>query len=90
MLQLNYLVWFAARPQTGAFDLLGGPLDVMLWRVTLDQSGQPLLYDSIHPQGCYHLLLPGPALRLRPETADWAEPPLMPHNPRPFPNRVSG
>lgn len=84
VLQLNYLVWFAARPQTGAFDLLGGPLDGMLWRVTLDQSGQPLLYDSIHPCGCYHLLFPGPALRLRPETADWAEPPLAPQ-PAPIP-----
>jgi hypothetical protein len=27
LLQLNYLIWFAARPRTGAFDLLGGPLD---------------------------------------------------------------
>lgn len=84
VLQLNYLIWFTARPQTGVFDLLGGPLDGMLWRVTLDQSGRPLLYDSIHPCGCYHLLFPGPALRLRPETADWAEPPLAPQ-PAPIP-----
>ena len=78
LLQLNYLIWFAARPRTGAFDLLGGPLDGVLWRVTLDRSGQVLLYDSIHACGCYHLLFPGPALRLRAETADWAEPPLVP------------
>jgi hypothetical protein len=78
LLQLNYLIWFAARPETGAFDLLGGPLDGVLWRVTLDRAGRPLLYDSIHACGCYHLLFPGPALRLRAETADWAEPPLAP------------
>ncbi|MDG4598141.1 MAG: hypothetical protein P9F75_21030 [Candidatus Contendobacter sp.] len=78
LLQLNYLIWFAARPRTGAFDLLGGPLDGVLWRVTLDRAGRPLLYDSIHACGCYHLLFPGPALRLRAETADWAEPPLVP------------
>ncbi len=78
LLQLNYLIWFAARPRTGAFDLLGGPLDGLLWRVTLDRAGRPLLYDSIHPCGCYHQLFPGPALRLRPETAQWAEPPLAP------------
>jgi len=78
LVQLNYLIWFAARPRTGAFDLLGGPLDGVLWRVTLDRSGQPLLYDSIHACGCYHLLFPGPALRLRPDTANWAEPPLVP------------
>ena len=77
-MQLNYLIWFAARPRTGAFDLLGGPLDGVLWRVTLDRSGQVLLYDSIHACGCYHLLFPGPVLRLRAETADWAEPPLVP------------
>ena len=76
--QLNYLIWFAARPKTEAFDLLGGPLDGVLWRVTLDRAGRPLLYDSIHACGCYHLLFPGPALRLRAETADWAEPPLAP------------
>ncbi|MBL8248357.1 MAG: hypothetical protein JNK95_08360, partial [Candidatus Competibacter sp.] len=47
--------------------------------VTLDhRSGQALLYDSIHACGCYHQLFPGPALRLRPETAQWAEPPLAP------------
>lgn len=78
LLQLNYLIWFAARPRTGAFDLLGGPLDGVLWRVTLDRAGRPLLYDSIHACGCYHLLFPGPALRLRAETTDWAEPPLAP------------
>ncbi len=78
LLQLNYLIWFAARPKTGAFDLLGGPLDGVVWRVTLDRSGQPLLYDSIHACGCYHLLFPGPTLRLRPDTVDWAEPPLVP------------
>ncbi len=78
LLQLNYLIWFAARLRTGGFDLLGGPLDGVLWRVTLDHRGQPLLYDSIHACGCYHLLFPGPALRLRPETAHWAEPPLAP------------
>ena len=78
LLQLNYLIWFAARPRTGAFDLLGGPLDGVLWRVTLDRSGQPVLYDSIHACGCYHQLFPGPTLRLRSETAQWAEPPLVP------------
>lgn len=78
LLQLNYLVWFAARPKSGALDLLGGPLDGVLWRVTLDRAGRPLLYDSIHACGCYHHLFPDPTLRLRPDTAEWAEPPLVP------------
>ncbi len=78
LLQLNYLIWFAARPKTGALDLLGGPLDGVLWRVTLDSAGRPMLYDSIHACGCYHHLFPDSRLRLRPETTEWAEPPLAP------------
>jgi hypothetical protein len=78
LLQLNYLIWFAARPKTSAFDLLGGRLDGVLWRVTLDSAGRPLLYDSIHACGCYHQLFPSPMLRLRPDTSQWAEPPLAP------------
>ena len=78
LLQLNYLIWFTARPKTGAFDLLGGPLDGVLWRVTLGSKGQPVLYDSIHACGCYHQLFPSAMLRLRPDTLQWAEPPLAP------------
>ncbi len=78
LLQLNALIWFAARPSAGALDLLGGPLDGVLWRVTLDRAGHALLYDSVHSCGCYHQLFPGPTLRVRPETARWAEPPLAP------------
>ena len=87
LLQLNYLIWFAARPKIGAFDLLGGPLDGVLWRVTLDREGQPLVYDSIHACGCYHLLFPTANARLRPETAQWAEPPLTPQPAPPLSDR---
>ena len=80
LLQLNYLIWFAARPKSGTLDLLGGRLDGVLWRVTLDPTGRPLLYDSIHACGCYHHLFPDSALRLRPDTAQWAEPPLAPQS----------
>lgn len=43
LLQLNYVIWFAARPVTGTFDILGGPLDGLIWRVTLNRDGTPLL-----------------------------------------------
>jgi hypothetical protein len=55
LLQLNYTVWFPARPKTGALDLLGGHLDGLTWRVTLTPEGEPWVYDSIHNCGCYHL-----------------------------------
>lgn len=66
LVQLVYLAWFSERPSTGAFDLLAGPLDGLIWRVTLDEAGRPLLYDSIHACGCYHLFFPSTRLRARP------------------------
>lgn len=57
-LQLNYMIWFSERPKTGTLDLLGGKFDGLIWRVTLDDDGQALAYDSIHPCGCYHLFFP--------------------------------
>jgi hypothetical protein len=77
LLQLNYLIWFAERPRTGPVDMLGGALDGLIWRVTLDEQGLPLLYDSIHTCGCYHLFFPSSNLRLRPEARQEAEPPLL-------------
>jgi hypothetical protein len=53
-LQLIYQLWFSQRPKPHALDLYGGELDGLLWRVTLDRQGNALLYDSIHPCGCWH------------------------------------
>lgn len=74
LLQLNYWLWFPERPRRGAWDLLGGTLDGLLWRVTLSPQGIPLAFDSIHPCGCYHLFFPTPRAipRPQPETLDEA------------------
>jgi hypothetical protein len=47
-------------------------MDGLVWRVTLDPDGTPLVYDSIHPCGCYHLFFPtaGVAARPREESID--------------------
>ena len=66
LLQLVYSVWFPARPRTSPFDLLGGHLDGVAWRVTLGRNGKPLVYDSIHNCGCYHQFFPTPQAQLRP------------------------
>jgi hypothetical protein len=63
LLQLNYSVWFQERPRDGPLDALGGTLDGLIWRVTLAPDGRPLIYDSVHPCGCYHLLFPSKPLR---------------------------
>lgn len=66
LLQLVYTAWFPARPKTGVLDLLGGPLDGLVWRVTLAADGRPLVFDTIHPCGCYHLFFPRPGIEARP------------------------
>lgn len=70
--QLVYLVWFRARPREGALDILGGRLDGLIWRVTLGNDGLPVVYDTIHPCGCYHLFFPAPGTRRLPLPQDTA------------------
>ncbi len=72
-LQLVYTFWFPARPAAGAVDILAGRLDGLIWRVTLDESGEPLVYDSIHSCGCYHLFFPTAAVAARPQPASLDE-----------------
>ena len=48
---------------TSAFDILAGKLDGMVFRVTLARDGSPLVYDSIHPCGCYHMFFPTARVR---------------------------
>jgi len=74
--QLNYVVWFPARPKSGSLDLLGGFLDGLNYRVTLDTDGKPLLYETMHNCGCYHRLFPTDRLTLR-GNPKYAEPPLV-------------
>jgi hypothetical protein len=77
LLQLNYLVWFPARPPQGALDIYAGRFDGLIWRVTLGTAGRPLVYDSIHPCGCYYQIFPGEGVRVvQPE--DGSEPTLSP------------
>ena len=65
-LQLVYTAWFAARPAQGNFDPLAGRFDGVVWRVTLDDALEPLVYDAIHPCGCYHLFFPTARLAAKP------------------------
>jgi hypothetical protein len=75
LLQLVYTIWFPERPRRGAVDLLAGRLDGVVWRVTLAPDGEPLVYDSIHACGCFHLFFPTPRARPRPapdRLEEWA------------------
>lgn len=80
LLQLNYLVWFSERPRTGPLDMLGGRLDGVVWRVTLAPDGRPLLYDSMHACGCYHMAFATDRLEPRPPPEGLQEPLLVPRD----------
>jgi hypothetical protein len=65
LLQLNYGIWFRERPKSEGWDILGGHLDGVIWRVTLSPEGEALMFDSIHQCGCYHLFFPTPPASLK-------------------------
>lgn len=81
--QLVYTLWFGARPPDGPFDLLAGHLDGLVWRVTLGPEGRPLVYDTMHPCGCYHYFFPTPRALPLPAPKDEPEwmfsPQALPH-----------
>lgn len=80
LMQLVYSAWFPARPRAGAIDLLAGNLDSVVWRVTLDRDGAPLLYDTMHGCGCYHQFFPTARLRVLPPRAALEEEALVPQS----------
>ncbi len=71
--QLIYTAWFPERPLDHALDVLGGHLDGVVLRVTLNDDGDPLLYDSIHPCGCYHMFFPTARVEPLPAPEDAGE-----------------
>jgi len=74
--QLNYIIWFPSRPKQSDWDIYGGLLDGLNYRVTLDSSGVPLLYETVHNCGCYYKAYPTKQLQVR-SKIDYAEPPLV-------------
>lgn len=90
VIQLVYTAWFPARTPSGFWDPFAGKLDGVIWRVSLDPDGRPILYDSIHACGCYHLFFPVEPWRLAEagQHGFHAEPPLAPvPGPTPGPGR---
>jgi hypothetical protein len=85
LLQLVYTFWFTERPKRWLLDPYGGAVDGIVWRVTLAEDGRPLLWDSVHPCGCFHtVFLPeGRRLVLRRTDPPRAERPLVFEGPAP-------
>jgi len=78
LLQLNYSIWFPARPKEWPLDMLGGHLDGIIWRVTLNADGNPLIFDSIHSCGCYHFFFPTQYAHMPKSTSLFREPAFAP------------
>ncbi|MEQ1879885.1 MAG: hypothetical protein ABL878_02825 [Burkholderiales bacterium] len=75
LVQLVYVGWFSERPQRNFLDMLAGRLDGIVWRVTLDRHGEPLIYDTIHPCGCFHMFFPAEGVEPLPAPSkliEWA------------------
>jgi len=80
LLQLNYVIWFPARPRQGPLDLVGGPIDGITWRVTLGTDGRPLVYDAMHNCGCYYKAFPTPRVQVTERRRGWQEPISVPQH----------
>jgi hypothetical protein len=75
LVQLVYVAWFSERPHRNFLDMLAGRLDGIVWRVTLNRHGEPLIYDTIHPCGCFHMFFPVDGLETLPSPSkliEWA------------------
>ncbi len=84
--QLNYVIWYPARPKRHALDIYGGLLDGVTYRVTLDDNGEPLIFETIHNCGCYYTAYPAHTFKAR-ENIEYAEPPLILAAPEPDASR---
>ncbi len=58
LLQINYVVWFSQRMPESWIDMTAGALDGLTFRVTLDDDGKPLFFDTMNNCGCYHMFFP--------------------------------
>ena len=76
--QFVFTIWFSQRPPENPFDLQSGRLDGLVFRVTLDPQGRPLVYDTIHPCGCYHMFFPTARAKVRPAPQPGIEWALVP------------
>jgi hypothetical protein len=73
LLQLVYTIWFPERPPREPGDLLAGALDGVVWRVTLSPEGEPLIYDTMHACGCFHMFFPTARAKALPAPSDLEE-----------------
>ncbi len=63
--QIVYFIWFKAPQSLSSADSAAqaaADIDGLIWRVTLDSFGRPLIYESLHASGRDHLFFPAQPL----------------------------
>ena len=78
LVQLNYAVWFSARPPMPGQQDLAGPLDGLIWRVTLDPDGRALAYESLQASGLGYQIFPVQVMERKALDPGTIELPLIP------------
>ncbi len=78
LLQLNYVLWYTERPRRHAFDIEAGRIDGLTLRLTLDETGRPIMVDAIHNCGCYHFFFPSPQVFKAPRRKPFREDAFVP------------
>jgi hypothetical protein len=58
ILQINYVIWYAARAGEKSPWIERGHFDGLTARVSLDSQGRPLMVDVMNNCGCYHFFVP--------------------------------
>ena len=78
ILQMNYVIWYAARAGKTPPWLEKGRLDGLTVRISLDTEGKPFMLDAMNNCGCYHFYVPrsGVVQGIRPTQASFS--PLVP------------
>jgi len=70
LLQMSYFVWFSERLPQHKSDGMAGTMDGLIWRVTFDEQGRPLMHDSVRVTGDDHFGFPvQPVLKPREDAA---------------------
>lgn len=54
VMQLTYTYWFPSHPHKMFLDLEAGRFEGLTFRVTLNESGDPIIYESVLACGCFH------------------------------------
>jgi hypothetical protein len=77
-LQINYVFWYPRRAGPKSPWIERGPLDGLTVRISLDQTGRPVMLDIMNNCGCYHFFVPRYERIRRINNPLWGLDPLVP------------